>query len=215
MYPFVIQKTKLRHEILYVSYLADQYRAIYSSSYGQAGYGAISHIKFVQNFFGALPLPILQKMSYRGYPKDYYPPGLRYNKEKLLDRYLRHVKLVSSSLTEGETCKEQMAASRLVVIDFLSTAYLESLMMNVPTICFWDADVMFLREDFSDFYDDLIEAKIFHTSPDTAASHLLDVSEDPSVWWQDTTTQSLRERWLARNFGRPDLLFKYLINLTQ
>ena len=214
LYPFAIEKEDVNYEILYVSYPAEQCRAIYSSSYSQAGYGAISHLNFVGNFFATLPVDILNRISYRGYPKDYFILGLRYDKEEMLDPYLQHVTFVSSSKTVGETCKQQMAASRLVVIDYLSTAYLESLMMNIPTICFWDAEVMCLKNEYSDFYDDLIEAKIIHTSPESASRHLLDVYEDPSIWWNDPSTQMLRKRWLSRNFGEPELLVNYLLGLS-
>jgi putative transferase (TIGR04331 family) len=215
LFPFSIVKREAKYKILYVSYLAEQYRAIYSSVYGQAGYGAISHLNFADKFFAALPLNVLRSIFYRGYPRDYFILGLRYDKESMLDSYLQHVTFVSSSKTAGETCKEQMAASHLVVIDYLSTAYLESLMMNIPTVCFWDSDAMFLKDQHSDFYDDLIEAKIMHTSPESAASHLLNVYEDPSCWWHNPHTQMLRERWLSRNFGRPDSLVNYLLHLSQ
>ena len=143
LFPFKIPKKKLKYEILYVSYSAEQYRAVYSTSYGQLGAGAISHINFVREFFSALSKDIIEKISYRGYPKDYFITGLRYNKEKALELYLKDVTFVSSFKNTGESCKEQMAASRLVIVDKMSTAYLESLMMNIPTICFWDSEAIF------------------------------------------------------------------------
>ena len=75
-------------------------------------------------------------MSYRAYPSDYQISGLRFHKEDLLSEYLSDVNFVNSSKFKGETCKEQMLSSKIVVIDFLSTSYLEALHMNIPVICF-------------------------------------------------------------------------------
>lgn len=214
LFPFSIPRQSIKYDILYVSYPMEQYRSIYSASYASSGYGAISHLAFAKNFFRALPHELKQAISYRGYPKDYALMGIFYNKEEMLENYLKGVAFVSSFKAKGETCKQQMAASRIVVIDSLSTAYLESLMMNIPTLCFWNRDAMFLKESSIGFYDDLIEAKIVHVSPEDAAKHLNCVYSDPSLWWDNPLTQSLRTRWLSRNFGNPLLMKEYLLKLA-
>ena len=72
---------------------------------------------------------------------------------------------------------------------------------------------LIFQKEYSNFYDDLIEAKIIHTSPESAAKHLLDVYDNPSDWWHDPSTQMLRKSWLSRNFGEPELLLNYLVSL--
>ena len=215
LFPFSISRQSFKYDILYVSYPMEQYKSIYSSSYSSSGYGAISHLAFTKNFFRALPRELISAISYRGYPKDYALMGIRYDKEEILKDYLEGVVFVSSFKSKGETCKQQMAASRIVVIDSLSTAYLESLIMNIPTLCFWNCDAMFLKEGCIGFFDDLIEAKIIHVNPESAAKHLNSVYSDPSLWWENPLTQSLRKRWLSRNFGDPLLLKEYLLKLAR
>ena len=200
---------------MYVSYPIEQTNTVYSSAYCRGGFGAISHLTYIKSFFSSLPNNILEKITYRGYPKDYFFEGLKYEKEKLLKKYLKNVNFYTSYLLNGETCKEQMASSCLVVIDCLSTAYIESLMMNIPTVCFWNKEIMCLQDEFMDYYNDLIHAKIIHTCPLSASEHLKEIYENPSIWWEDPKTQILRKKWLANNFGEPKLLVDYLLKISQ
>ena len=108
-----------------------------------------------------------------------------------------------------------MLSSNLVIVDFLSTSYLEALHMNIPTIAFWDPETMSLKDEYNDFFDDLVNAKILHTTSKSAADHLLKVYENPNEWWNDKHTQDLKDAWLSRNFGKPEILKNYLLNLAK
>ena len=122
---------------------------------------------------------------------------------------------MSSYKFKGETNKDQMASSSIVIIDFLSTSYLESLKMNIPTICFLDSESMYLSKKYYNFFNELVEAKIVHTTPESAAKHLIDVYENPSEWWNMSKTQDLKNRWLNKNFGNPDDMVEYLVKLSK
>ena len=217
LFPYKIKMiNKIQNiNILYVSYPASYYFPIYCSAWSNSGFGGINHLKFTKSFFESLPRTIRNEISYRGYPKDYSIAQLNFDKEVILERCLKGVKFVSSSKFNGPSCKEQMLSSRIVIIDFLSTSYLESLHMNIPTICFWDPESMSLKPEYSDFFDDLISAKIIHTNPVKAAKHLENVYNNPQTWWQSKEVQNLKDRWLERNFGKPDVLINYLLELTQ
>jgi putative transferase (TIGR04331 family) len=217
LFPFSIKKKKHIEnlDILYVSNPVEFFFPTYSSSYSNWGYGSILHLRFVKSFFQSIPQNLKHKISYRSYPTDYQISGLRFNKEELLADYLKGVKFVSSFKFEGETCKEQMLSSNLVIVDFLSTSYLEALHMNIPTIAFWDPKTMSLKDEYNDFFDDLVNAKILHTTSKSAADHLLKVFENPNEWWNDKHTQDLKDAWLSRNFGKPEILKNYLLNLAK
>ena len=131
-----------------------------------------------------------------------------------MSEYLKDVTFVSSYIFKGPNSKEQMASSRLVVIDSISTAYIETLMMNIPTICFWDQKSRFLKEEYSDFCNDLVDAKILHTSAKSAAEHLTAVHENPNDWWNSPKTQKLKNKWLGKNFGKPSKLIDFLLDLN-
>ena len=53
---------------------------------------------------------------------------------KSIKKKLKYIKNLSSYKFKGETNKDQMASSSIVIIDFLSTSYLESLKMNIPNV---------------------------------------------------------------------------------
>ena len=124
------------------------------------------------------------------------------------------MKIVSSLKFKGPSCREQIASSELVIIDRPSTAYLEALHMNVPTICFFDPTTMFLQEEHASFFDDLIDAKIIHTTPSSAASHFKNVCNKINDWWLAEEVQTLKDRWLKRNFGNKDDLTNYLLKIS-
>ena len=86
--------------------------------------------------------------------------------------------------------------------------------MNVPTICFFDPTTMFLQEEHASFFDDLIDAKIIHTTPSSAASHFKNVCNKINDWWLAEEVQTLKDRWLKRNFGNKDDLTNYLLKIS-
>ena len=215
LFPFKIPLLKEKYKILYVSSAVTNHKAYYSSVFNLSGAGAVKHLNYVSKFLKFLPTSILKKISYRSYPRDYFIHVKHYNKELFLKRYLKHVKFVSSLKHKGETCKEQMASSTLVIIDHIGTSNIEALHMNIPTIFFWDPKSRYLKNDYSSFFDELIEAKIVHTTPQSAAKHLKDVYENPLEWWNTNKIQNLKNKWLNKNFGNPDDMVEYLLKLSK
>jgi len=214
LFEFSIPLKKKRHNILYVSYTCEQIINVYSPTYAFQGGMGLSYLEFIKGFFQLLPISLLNQISYRGYPTDYFNKGIRFNKEGILNDYLKYVKIVSSSKNVGKSCKQQMACSRLIVIDFLSTAYLESLQMNIPTIVLFDPNSMCMDKRYTCFFDDLIKAKIIHETPESAVNHLLEVYHKPQEWWQSKNVQSLKNKWLKTNFGDPNILLNFLLELA-
>ena len=215
LFPFKIPLLKKKYKILYIASATTNHKPYYSSVYNLCGAGAVKHLKFISNFFQFLPNSILKKISYRSYPRDYFVNVNHYNKELLLKDYLKYVKFVSSFKEQGETCKEQMASSSLIIIDHVGTANIEALHMNIPTFFFWDPKSRYLNNDYPNFFDELIEAKIVHTTPRSAVKHLKNVYENPLKWWSSNKTQDLKNRWLNKNFGNPDDMVEYLLKLSK
>ena len=199
-------------DILYVSYTAEQVRTLYSALYHYMGSCAQVHLKSVKEFFEALPKEALGRISYRGYPKDYFIRGLRYDKEYFIRDFLDQTTIVSSWKSEGESCKSQMARSRIVVTDALSTSYLESLVMDIPVICYVNRASLHLKSEYDMFFDDLVKAGILHFSGKSAAAHLSSIYHSPEKWWRSEKTERLKYSWKKRNLGDPSLLKDFLIN---
>jgi len=93
-----------------------------------------------------------------------------------------------------------MAASRakLVLHNYLSTAWLETLAMNIPTVCFCDPVMYRPRAAAQPFVDALAKVGVIHYSGIEAAKFVNGLNGDPSAWWQSAEVQEAREAFVAR-----------------
>ena len=82
-----------------------------------------------------------------------------------------------------------MDSSRIVVSTSLSTSYLESLMMNIPTVVITNYNLEPMRKDAKEYLDLLIQSKILHFSPEAAAKHIEQVWENIDDWWLSEKVQ--------------------------
>jgi putative transferase (TIGR04331 family) len=100
---------------------------------------------------------------------------------------------------------DRFAQSKLVVHNYLGTGYLETLALNVPTVCFYDADVYFFRRDAKVLMDGLEEVGILHRSGKAAARFVAGLGDDPEGWWLKPEVQDARNRFVEQyaNFS-PD-----------
>lgn len=216
LFPFTIENTfEKKYHLLYVSYTAEAKMSLYGGYYGDIEVNAPKYLEFTKTFMNRLNTSTFKKMAYRGYPKDYAIKGLLYDKESYLNDYLQHVEMKEPVYSNGETCREQMLKSRLVVIDYKSTAYLESLMMNIPTVFFWNPDADYLEEHHSDFYQPLIDVGICQTDPVEAAKFVENIINNPEEWWQQEEVQKKKEEFLNRNFQKPQVMINYLLGLLK
>ncbi|MFT4802833.1 MAG: putative transferase (TIGR04331 family) [Psychroserpens sp.] len=206
------------HEILFVSGQPAVKPPEVSASYGDFGaFNAKSHLDFNYSFFQALEESTLSTVVYRGYPLDslavYYldPHMFAYDQEYVLKEFLLKVKLIDNS---SPSAKILMQKSKLIVIDYLSTSYIESMLANIPTIFFWNQDVYPLEKEYSDFYEILISVGICQTDSFNAAVFIENIKNDPAEWWEQTDVQEAKNKFLANNFGNINALKEYLIDKT-
>jgi len=92
----------------------------------------------------------------------------------------------------------RFAQSRLVVHNYLGTGYLETLALNVPTICFYDADIYAFRHDARILMDGLEKVGILHRSGKAAARFVAGLHDDPEGWWMKPEVQEARNRFVEQ-----------------
>jgi putative transferase (TIGR04331 family) len=90
------------------------------------------------------------------------------------------------------------ARSKLVIHNYLGTSWLETLAMNVPTVCFYDPSLYRAREAARPFIDALARVGVVHGSGAEAARFVNDLRGDPSTWWNTPEVQEAREAFVAR-----------------
>jgi len=88
--------------------------------------------------------------------------------------------------------------SGLVVHNYLGTAWLETLALNIPTVCFYDPETYAFRENSLDFITALKGAGILHDSGREAARFVLSIKDRPHAWWQSHNLQSARHEFVSR-----------------
>lgn len=204
------RKPKKRYKICFISSGATSKRPQYTASYGWACENAPKYFKFVRLFLRSLSNQTRCEMLYRGYPVSNLEDWLAYDQDFMLDPYLEDMEKSDVSISG----KLVMLQSNLVIVDYLSTAYLEALIMNIPTIFFWNTDAYYLSNDYSDFFDSLISVGICQTDPIEAAKFVEQVKDNPDEWWQSESVQVAKNRFLSENIGDPQIMIDYLTELS-
>lgn len=82
-----------------------------------------------------------------------------------------------------------MKSSKIVVSTSLSTSYLESLSMNIPTVVISNYDLEPIRKEAKEYLDLLIKSKILHFSAESATKHIEKVWSNVDAWWLSKEVQ--------------------------
>jgi putative transferase (TIGR04331 family) len=85
---------------------------------------------------------------------------------------------------------------KLLICDHQGTTFLESLVMNTPTILFWRQEVRDERKSAVPFYDSLRAAGILFHDPVAAARQINLIWNDIVEWWGDESRQDARRRFI-------------------
>jgi putative transferase (TIGR04331 family) len=201
--------------ILYIGDCAFVKAPISSAGYGECGSpNAKKYIELKQSFFSALSADIKFKIYYRDYP-EYKRSLLQIHRldEIFQDEYHSQFGTVD---TDGQVeMTALLARCRILIVDYLSTPYLQGLIANIPMIVLLNQDTYYLDDGYLDFFDDLITAGIFHTDPVSAAAFLSRVVDDPDQWWQSSTVQAARRNFVEQNFSTSEELNQRLIAFSK
>lgn len=119
--------------------------------------------------------------------KDNYPAlVLRdyHNSDKINDgKVLRWAEVNKIKIQNRLAFYDALSNSKLCIQTVPQTTYLETIIADKPTICYWNPESNFIREDLKQYFDEMYEAKVFHRSPESAADQVNLVSEAPLDWW--------------------------------
>ena len=131
------------------------------------------------------------KLKLRPYHKDYG--------DNLVNRLPDQIKIKIEKKEATRLWREQsQCIYPLIITNYLGTLWLETLAANIPTICFYDPKSYAFRKDAMPFINELLDADILHTSPESAAEKVNLIHDEPEEWWQGNEIQDLRERFCFR-----------------
>lgn len=198
------------HELLFVSSVPNTRAPETNSSYGESGARVVpGYLDMNRKFFASLQDSTLATMLYRAYPAKYAKHALVWDQAFVLRDHLAKVKAVDDT---SRPARPLMQASRLVIINYLSTSYLEALLADIPTIFLWNQEAYYLEERYADFFDELIKVKICHTDPVAAARFVEQIKDDPELWWSDPAVQNARRGFLETNMGEAEVQLNHLFS---
>jgi putative transferase (TIGR04331 family) len=98
----------------------------------------------------------------------------------------------------GKGGMSSFARRSLVVHNYLGTAWLETLAMNIPTICIYDTSLYAYRADALPFVDRLVDCGILHATGRSAAAFVEALRADVQAWWNGPEVQDARQAFVAR-----------------
>lgn len=212
MFNFKIKKEKFPvYEICYLTDVKQINMAQITPSYGTSCENALKYYEFVKLFFSGLTNKTLKKIYFREYPKNITDNWLHYDDNYMLQPYIEKMKKIDSV---KETGKQSIAKSKLVIVDYLSTPYLESIISDIPTIFFHNQETYYLKNEFSDFFDPLLECGICQNNPIKAAKFLNQIKHDPQEWWESKLVQKNKSIFIKNNISTNGQLQKYLLKIS-
>jgi putative transferase (TIGR04331 family) len=135
-------------------------------------------------FYEKLPDYVSNNVTVRLYPHDFQWSQFERWKEKF----------PNSKIDECEKDLDKAVKNtNLLISGWNTTAYLESMMSNIPTIIFWEPKYFEIRKDARDDFEKLKKVGIFHENPVSAVKHIKKIWGNIDLWW------NLPDVTLARN----------------
>jgi len=99
-----------------------------------------------------------------------------------------------------------ISKSRLVIHSYDSTGTLETLSLNIPTLCFWRNGLDDLVSSARPYYQKMFDIGIFHNSPLSLVKTILRIWGNPTLWWETPAVQTAVKEFCnkyARNVRNP------------
>jgi putative transferase (TIGR04331 family) len=161
-------------------------------------------------FVGALSDELRDKLIVRLYPQDY-----KLNQKKRWQDSYPNIK-IDDGINQIQFLLKR---TKIFIATYNATTYLESLVLNIPTIIFWDPRYWELRESAKPLFEKLKAVRIFHESPESAAYQMAEVWNDVSGWWDNQEVQLAREEFCehyANSIDKPtDFMASLFCNIAK
>ena len=144
------------------------------------------YLKDQQRFVGNLPEKIRKEFTIRLSPTDYdWSANSRW-----VDSF-PEIKLDHGSQSIYRIFKN----SKVIVCTYAGTTYNQTLAANAPTVIFWDEKYNQMHDQSRPYFEELKKAKIFHSTPESAAEHITKVWDNINEWWMGEEVQSARNHF--------------------
>jgi len=145
-------------------------------------------IKSQEIFFQSVSSVVLNLLEFRFEKNQKWEEELRWRDSD-----------VSPKIYQGnKSYCDHLAMSRLCVCFYNGTPFLETFAANYPTLLYWDPRYTELNEMAQPYFDMLREVGILYDTPESAASMLNEIYENPLPWWMSPKVQEARNKFCDR-----------------
>ena len=149
----------------------------------------IDYLYDQMEFYENLPDQITSNVTIRLYPHDYEWAQFQRWKDRFPDSKI-------------DKCEEEfnnvIANTDLMISGWNTTAYLESMLSNVPTIIFWEPGYFEIRNDAKEIFKKLKKVGILHDDPISAVNHVKNIWGDIDSWWNKPDVISARNEFINK-----------------
>ena len=197
-----------KNKILYLTAPAYAKRTNYFGNNFFTGEDSKYFFDFQKSFFSELDTQVLNNIIYRSAPIMKTLKIATYNHLDILKKYIKYMQIDSGKYSGPDA----MLSSKLVVINYMATGYIESIINNIPTIIFLNKN-MYLTSYGEEMYSELIDQEIIQSDPKKAAHFLMRVEKEPEKWWYSEEVQKARKSFLSKVVGDSCVLEKTILEL--
>ena len=131
---------------------------------------------------------LLKKLKHLDIEISYYRHDFDWNVRDRFDK-------AEARVPEKSTQTEHYG---LHIINYIGTAWMESMAANLPTICFVDPKMYLFRKACIPYIEALTSVGILHESVDSAVDLVLEIQQDPQRWWSQDEVQDARQAFVER-----------------
>ena len=104
-----------------------------------------------------------------------------------------HVRAIDSTISNRYNMPYSYTLGiSIAVHSYLCTSWLETIGLDIPTICFYDAKIYKFKESANKIIDKLEQVGILHKTGKSAALFLLSLGTNVDNWWNESDTVSAR-----------------------
>lgn len=151
--------------------------------------------EFTKDFFSRVPYDLIPEISVRLVSDDY-----GWDKRSTIEKICRGIQFDNLE----KSFIERLRKTKLMVVDHVSTTYLEALAANVPVIIFCPLQAIDLTDEAKKWFEKLKAVGIFHDSPESAISWIRKVYFDIDKWWFERSVQNTRMAFCDAYCRYPD-----------
>ena len=141
-------------------------------------------------FLGTLNNTIRQKILFKPYSHDFGIGELKSIKKVISNRQIINFKT--------KNAMNYALSSRLTVIDAMRTSFLECLATDTPTVAYCRNNIFSLIDEAKKDLIPLIDVKILHPNPISAAEHINNVYNNVEGWWGSGELQKAKDKFINK-----------------